>query len=765
MKVKKTELRSGQQVWTSGRGRKEMLPGRQTISVGGRKKHRGRRGLSLPIKVLLFLTLVTVLCVLGTWLITKPQAARPKMGSGEICVNLKGSELLIEWPQISGADVIRLYRVRSGQEDTLVGEYTGTSAVLTGVASGELVYLRLEAVKFSENMLGEAGESVAKTKTLRIIPVELEQPKLKKQVNLETQTVNVNWEAMVGDTYEVVQYNGDGSTDVMSRTETQAGSCPVNYEDSAQELEQGGAIDVAVRAIRKGDGYICVSDFSERVSVRHGDLMGLHMGLTWEQTGERMYTLHWQESKGDYFEIQQWSEKEQQWETLLISDWSEELSLETGRLPSCREMRYRAVAYEGDRSLKQVVADVEPSEIVFRTDTSPLYCTIWPIEELKLYSESTGDATLGSVPAGEALCVLGEENSRFYVRHDGVYGYIDERFCMINLPEYLGDLCEYEITNSYDSIFKVHGYDIPGITGTVVQGYESICLANDELVVPLLYPVAQRLETAAKTVREDGYGLRIYDAFRPNEATRYLYDTTEKLLGYHVSSGSWMAALQQENDGLSRYERAARSKQLKAEGALDWNSIVQGLGGLSLEQFYGGLTEEQRAVFDAGGYVEGMENISTQPTGETFLQVMTNGTYSLGGFLARSVSTHNRGIALDLTLVDLETDAPLFMQSDMHDLSWYSILSRNNSNAKLLAEYMLGAGFNSLSTEWWHFQDDETKGRIGLKSYLTEGVAITGWKRDDEGWRYQKEDGTFYEGVTVTVDGTSCTFNEKGYLQ
>ena len=72
-------------------------------------------------------------------------------------------------------------------------------------------------------------------------------------------------------------------------------------------------------------------------------------------------------------------------------------------------------------------------------------------------------------------------------------------------------------------------------------------------------------------------------------------------------------------------------------------------------------------------------------------------------------SRHNRGCALDMTLVDLKTKQELKMPSDydaMQKESWPStpvldpIVSRNRDT---LIAVMEKNGFRVFSTEWWHF--------------------------------------------------------------
>lgn len=91
-----------------------------------------------------------------------------------------------------------------------------------------------------------------------------------------------------------------------------------------------------------------------------------------------------------------------------------------------------------------------------------------------------------------------------------------------------------------------------------------------------------------------------------------------------------------------------------------------------------------------------------------YLQYMTETvdgvTYGQRNFLAKSVSNHNYGVAVDITLVNLSTGEELSMQSNMHELSTASVLSRNNEEADLLSDIMLSSGFTGLISEWWHFE-------------------------------------------------------------
>ena len=82
--------------------------------------------------------------------------------------------------------------------------------------------------------------------------------------------------------------------------------------------------------------------------------------------------------------------------------------------------------------------------------------------------------------------------------------------------------------------------------------------------------------------------------------------------------------------------------------------------------------------------------------------------WGTGWFLANSISLHNRGVAIDLALTDgwgNELDA----QTPMHTLDTRSVRKYNNSVANVLSDIMTSVGFETLNSEWWHFQENSYK--------------------------------------------------------
>lgn len=78
-------------------------------------------------------------------------------------------------------------------------------------------------------------------------------------------------------------------------------------------------------------------------------------------------------------------------------------------------------------------------------------------------------------------------------------------------------------------------------------------------------------------------------------------------------------------------------------------------------------------------------------------------------------SGHNRGVAVDLTLVDITTGNELDMGtgfdhfSDTAHVSFKALPANVLANRALLQQHMEAAGFVVLETEWWHFYLPDTR--------------------------------------------------------
>lgn len=616
---------------------------------------------------------------------------RPGFEAGDLLVCANGDGTLdLSWPQ-AGSPAMYLLEFRCG-ETHFEKYYTTPAARLSGVPAGEELRIQIQAVADGKPLFGKPRQLHSwKTLKARVtLPEELPVPEA--EGSLESGTVSLRWTGD-GKLYKVFALGnptGPGNTLVATTGET-------SLTLSTDRVPSGEPLRLAVRQAWKRRGFVLCGPASVPVTLNRQNFPGGPLSLSCREELPRMYILEWNGVSCDHFAIQEW--REEGWQTVGRRMPQEHMRYDTGRLRSGSYHRFRVAAMGGDGT------EIQAEETAFHASISPLYSTVWPIQDLALYENPGKGDRLATVPGGTALCVLSEEGSWFRVRFGDEYGWLDSRFCMINLPEYVGDHCDYDIANSYDSIFAVHGSPIRTVTHQVIQGFEHMRTAEGDFLVPYLYPCAQKLLTAAQAAEADGLRLKIYEAFRPNRATRFLYDTT--------------------------------SEQLDAPALPDTGPGDEG---------------GMEAAPGSGG------------SSSTIYKLMTNnGRYRLGSFLAKVTSTHNRGIALDLTLADAVTGEELAMQSDMHDLSWYSATNLNNLNAKVLANYMTAAGMNGLSSEWWHFQDDKTRESIGLNSYLYEGVSAEGWTQDDAGWRYRNADGSYACNTALTIDGRSYTFDAAGY--
>ena len=739
--------------------------------------------------------LLTLLLLLGAfaaaYFIT-PNSSRPVLGEGDVLIyHQPDGALSLSWPEAGEQSQYLLY-YRSGEEKAYLfaGQYEENNALISGIPMDEPLHLRIRAMSFGRNLLGMTRELLSQESIeVSVFPQELPaRPKL-AGVPSEDKSLSLSWTPGENCGYEVCSIVNGKYTPL---TTVNGGAATIRFgEEGDMDMPSYEApAQIAVRPAFHGEGYVLYGDYSMPFSVERESLLGGELSLEYQESGERLYTLRWNETKGDYYEIQEWDQEYSQWETLVRIERQDERVYETGRLGSGTNHRYRVTAYSHEAAESFAVSEnngfsADPDEISFRASVSPLYATVWPIMDLPLYDDTRQSKTLTKVPGGTALCVLEELGNWFYVRYQDSYGYIDNRFCMINLTEYAGDICTYNIANSYQSVFKVHEYPIESITARVIPGFENIQLSDGEYLTPYLYPSSRKLLAAAEAAEADGYRFVIYEAYRPNEATRFLYDTTMEQLNNPVPDLDSEGRAIDSKTGLSIDPKTGFLIHPETGALIDPADIpdpepetspdspAEGEEGAGLPPEGEPLLPDEAALPDdsaAGGSDEGELEEEENPVPNapentvTLGQIMTDGRFKISSFLAAATSAHNRGIALDLTLETLEGEE-LEMQSPIHDLSWHAATYLNNENAKLLEHYMKDvAGMNGLTSEWWHFQDDVTRNAIKLNTYLYKGVSAEGWVKDDTGWRYRRPDGSFYRGDSISVDGKSYSLDGNGYV-
>lgn len=130
------------------------------------------------------------------------------------------------------------------------------------------------------------------------------------------------------------------------------------------------------------------------------------------------------------------------------------------------------------------------------------------------------------------------------------------------------------------------------------------------------------------------------------------------------------------------------------------------------KKVYSAMTTEgyfRQEVYAKNGELVDAENKTDDKT-LTLANGFLNKNYTEAYFIANN-SSHNRGVALDLTLMEYQSvDAlgeEVAMQTKMHTLDYRCDMTYNNSEAKLLSDIMTkNTGLVPLRAkqEWWHFE-------------------------------------------------------------
>ena len=464
--------------------------------------------------------------------------------------------------------------------------------------------------------------------------------------------------------------------------------------------QAGETYILRTRAVREEPGLLLCGPSSGDFRITEESLQFRKLNAQLDNTAKNTFRITWAETRGHHYEVQQRTSGAESWTTLAEVPQGEARSV-VDLLEPDETKQYRVVAVDASGA-ELVVSE----ELTAMGRNRVQYATVWPVKDLAVYSAASRGKVIGTAAGGAAYCVLEEANGMFAVRFGEDIGYIDSNYCMINLPEYLGDLCSYNITNSVYAIYAIHEFPIRNVTGVVTKGYENICQEDGSYLVPLLYPAAKKLLNAAESARQQGYRLKIYDSFRPHAATLEIYELTSQIMNDPIPEATYTGA-------------ARETIELPAPRP-GWDYLSLGW-------------------------------------------LMTGFNYEQNSFLAKGGSAHNLGIALDLTLETWDAREEIRMQTSMHDLSQYSVLGQNNEAADLLGDIMHKAGFEGLISEWWHFQDNRAKSNLSLP-YVSQGVNAACWVKDDTGWRYRDGKGAFFRSETAVIEGKEYTFDSNGYV-
>ena len=282
--------------------------------------------------------------------------------------------------------------------------------------------------------------------------------------------------------------------------------------------------------------------------------------------------------------------------------------------------------------------------------------------DLPLYkttNESESENVVFTLSAGQGFTLLGEMNDWWYIEVSDVRGWVLHEFCLINLPDIIPSIV-YNNTNTFSSLFRSSGFDIPNITGMALyEGKDfNTRLGRDEYFSPVLYSMAPKVFAAQQSALAEGNTLVIYEAFRPAEAHDLLHE--------HFSN------------------------------LVDTNPVV-----------HAGITADS---FNIRWFLaEAPYNHQRGTAIDTSLAVIDRWQYRNSGkyqymFITECTEYYMQSPMHELSVASAVFDSTVYARSTT---SWIGAEHSENvtHGTILLQGYCTDAGLTPLASEWWHFND------------------------------------------------------------
>lgn len=274
--------------------------------------------------------------------------------------------------------------------------------------------------------------------------------------------------------------------------------------------------------------------------------------------------------------------------------------------------------------------------------------------------------TITTIKRGVSFTVLDEKDNWWQINYQGKKGWIDNTFCMINLPDIIPSII-YDASNSYSSLFKSSGYDIPNITDKKLYDVKmyNYRLEKDEFVMPVLYPMAKKINEAQQLALKNGDSLKIYESYRPRETQRSVVINLKELTATNV----------------------------KVYNGININSWSE------TWFIYNGLSNHQLGVAIDVSLVKINTYIVKEIGSYTYIDITNYEEYSMPSpmhELSAQAVTFKYGVSPD------------------SKTAWKNVPLVDNitEGAVKLQNYCVESGLTPISSEWWHFNDLDSKDMI-----------------------------------------------------
>ena len=285
--------------------------------------------------------------------------------------------------------------------------------------------------------------------------------------------------------------------------------------------------------------------------------------------------------------------------------------------------------------------------------------------DIDMYLE---DLTPLTLKAGSAFTVIeeltGADAGWWIISAGGKTGTVRHILCMVNLPDVIPSII-YNNTNAYKSVFTASGRAIPNITGQTLYSYSDTSGINGkaynprlqryEYIVPVLYSMAKRICAAQRAALANGDTLVIYEGFRPADTQKLVFDEVTRLsasdneVRRNLNAGSW---------------------------SIGW--------------------------FIASGTSNHQEGYAIDTT---LGRVVNTEEMSAGDYKYTKVKDYYE-YGMPTAIHDLGSDAAVYTGPSSRT---YTAAMNESENARTLQKYCVDAGLTPLASEWWHFNDENTR--------------------------------------------------------
>lgn len=289
--------------------------------------------------------------------------------------------------------------------------------------------------------------------------------------------------------------------------------------------------------------------------------------------------------------------------------------------------------------------------------------------ETAFYSDPDRTSQIATLAPGTAFTVLLQTApDTWQVRTQyGTTGYVENTCCYLNIADVIPSVV-LDNTNSDSSVFLSSGKELPSITGRQLYNAKAYNprLGREEFMVACNWNMVRKIYVAQQMAMEAGYTLVINEAFRPHDvqmqvatALKELYDTDPEVKA-GIDTAPWNIS----------WFIASRPSTHQMGCAID-----------------------------------------------TSLAKVTEVTYRMCGDYRYRVVTGYTPCVMPTPIHELSAAAVSLLKpvNSYHPTAWQDIApaASMTEDALKLKAFCTGAGLSPLASEWWHFNDLDTKELVG----------------------------------------------------